>query len=507
MAVMKRRYWIATSFLAALLVLARGASAADEPQPAADRGKDVHEMSPEARILPGTPGAESFGAQPSYTEPYDANAQLAIFGSKHMDRTAFPPIDLGLQLYERGAYSPRPTWLGAKNPIMSAFMAYGDLRVAGADYDNGVAANGKTRQSVVAARLNLDMDWALTSTERIHAFVRPLDKNGSFTRFQVSGGAADKFVHDFNFNLKTLFFEGDLGAMAAGLTGKTNLHDVPIALGRVPIATQNGIWIEDAFDGLAVGLLTAKNSPTLDISNMDLTFFAGFNKVTTAAVAGNDKTNLFGLAGFADALRGYVEAGYGFVAADNHDLSYHNVTAAFSKRYRGVVSNSVRLIGNFGQKGIAGQPKTADGLLVLLENSLITRQPSVLVPYFNLFAGFKSPQSLARAGDSGGVLRNTGINFESDGLTGYPTLDASAHDSYGGAVGVEYLFNLDRQIVVEGAVVDRRDTQVLGNQYALGARYQHPISNAWIVRLDAMKGWRQGQKDIYGARVEIRRKF
>ena len=47
----------------------------------------------------------------------------------------------------------------------------------------------------------------------------------------------------------------------------------------------------------------------------------------------------------------------------------------------------------------------------------------------------------------------------------------------------------------------------LGSEYALGARYQHPISNAWLVRLDAMRGWRQGQKDVYGARVEIRRKF
>ena len=107
-----------------------------------------------------------------------------------MNKTAKPPVELGLRLYDRGAYEPRPTWLGEKNPINFHFMAYGDLRVAAAYYDNGVAAaNGKTEQSVVAARLNLDMDLALTATERIHAFVRPLDKNGSFTRYQISGGA------------------------------------------------------------------------------------------------------------------------------------------------------------------------------------------------------------------------------------------------------------------------------------------------------------------------------
>jgi hypothetical protein len=514
---MKSKAWTVNPLLAGLLVLVLGVPCAvaaddDQTQAAAAGEKKAPEMSPEARILPGTPGADSFGPEPEYPQPYDAQAQLDIYGGKHMNPTAFPPIDLGLQLYERGAYEPRPTWLGGKNPIMSAFMAYGDVRVAAADYDNGIPANGKSEHSVVAARLNLDMDWALTATERIHAFARPLDKNGLFTRYEFGNGAQDKFTDEFNFNLKTLFFEGDLGAMAAGLSGRTNHYDVPIAVGRVPIATQNGIWIDDAFDGLAVGLVSAKNSPRHDISNMDLTFFAGFNNVATAAVPGNTNSNVFGLAGFADARKGYVEWGYGYVDAQDGDLSYHNVTAAFSRRYKGRLSNSVRLIGNFGQQGDPGQAKTADGVLVLVENSLTPKylpwgNQLNFVPYFNVFAGFKSPQSLARAADAGGVLKNTGINFETDGLTGYPTLDATAHDSYGGAFGLEYLFSLDRQIVVEGAVVERRSNSLLGNQYALGARYQHPFTHTTILRLDAMRGWRQGLKDVYGVRVEIRRKI
>jgi len=517
---MKSKAWTVNPLLAALLMLALGlpciAAAADDQAPAAAAGeneKKPPDMSSEARLLPGTPGPDSFGPEPVYPEPYDAQAQLDVYGAKHMNPTAFPPIDLGLQLYERGAYGPRPTWLGAKNPTMSAFMAYGDVRVAAADYDNGVAgANCKTEHSQVAARLNLDMDWTFTNTERIHAFVRPLDKNGLFTRYEFGHGAEDKFTDELNFNLKTLFFEGDLGTVYAGLSNRSNRRDVPFAIGRVPIATQNGIWIDAAFDGLAVGLVTAKNSPAHDISNMDLTFFAGFNNVTTAAVPGNTNSNVFGLAGFADARKGYIEWGYGYVDAQDSDLSYHNLTAAFSRRYKGRLSNSIRLIGNFGQQGDPGQSKTADGLLVLVENSLTPKylpwgNQLNFVPYFNLFAGFKSPQSLARAADAGGVLKNTGINFETDGLTGYPTLDATAHDSYGGAIGLEYLFSLDRQIVVEGAVVERRSDNPSGDQYAIGARYQHPFTNTTILRLDAMRGWRQGLKDIYGVRVEIRRKI
>jgi hypothetical protein len=473
-----------------------------------------HLMSQGATLLPGPTDPRAFKSDPCYLDPYDPAAELGIYTGRQMIDRPRPPVELGIRLYDRGAYTPRPTWLGAKNPIGFHFMSYGDFRVAAAMNDNGVAAiNGKTGQSTLAARLNVDMDLALTATERIHAFARPIDKNGSFTRYQINGGVKDEFIHELDFNLDTLFFEGDIGAMRQGLTGDTNPIDLPMALGRVPIVTQNGVWIEDAIDGGAFSI-TAKSSARHDISNMDFTFFAGLNNVTTAADSGDNK--VFGMAGFADLRRGYLEYGYGYLAADTSGHSYHNVTAAFTKRYRDRLANSVRVIGNFGQKGVGGV-KTADGVLLLVENSLVPRRhfgfdvsafnPLNFVPYFNLFAGFNSPQSLARGADSGGVLRNTGLAFESDGLTGYPTLDNRAHDAYGGAVGVEYLFGLDRQIVLEVATVQPMDDNPLGAQHSIGARYQHPFTKTWILRLDAMKGWRQGLNDIYGVRVELRRKF
>jgi hypothetical protein len=498
-----------------LVALAVPCFAADDPctpKPLPASSPD-HDMSPEAKLLPGTPDPRDFKPDPCYTQPYDAKAELDVYSGRHMIDRPRPPVELGLRLYDRGAYTPRPTWLGAKNPIGFHFLSYGDFRVAGAYNDNGVAAvNGKTEQSTIAARLNMDMDAQFTATERIHAFVRPIDKNGSFTRYQINGGVKNKFVHELDFDIDTLFFEGDVGAMRQGLTGRTNSMDMPIAVGRVPIITQNGVWIEDAIDGAAFSI-TAKNNPRLDISNMDLTFFAALNNVTTPADTTN-KSRVFGMAGFADLLRGYLEYGYGYLDAETSGHSYHNLTVAFSKRYHDHIANSVRLIGNFGQKGVGGV-KTADGVLLLVENSLVptrhfawsTVNPLNFVPYLNLFAGFKSPQSLARGGDSGGVLRNTGLAFESDGLTGYPTLDARAQDSYGGAIGVEYLFQLDRQIVFEAATVQRRGNSVLGSEHSIGARYQHPFTKVWILRLDAMKGWRQGRKDVFGARIEFRRKF
>src|SRR5688500_7559307 len=197
---MNAKAWIAALLFVVILV---PCAIADEAKPP--------EMSPEAKLIELGDTKGWFKPDPDYTDQkYDADAQLAIYNGKRMNKTANPPVELGIRLYDRGAYTPRPTWLGEKNPINFHFMAYGDLRIAGAYYDNGVAdSSGETERAVVAARLNLDMDLAITATERIHAFVRPLDKNGSFTRYQIKGGDEDEFIDEFDFKLDTLFFEGD----------------------------------------------------------------------------------------------------------------------------------------------------------------------------------------------------------------------------------------------------------------------------------------------------------
>src|SRR5438128_3406251 len=349
---MNRKSSTANPLLVGLLLMAAGLPCAFAQAAADDSQK--HYMSPEAKLLPGPPAEGSFIPDPKYPDSYDAQAQIDIYDKKHMNPnpTGVPAVELGIRMYDHGAYTPRPTWLfGAKDPVHFGFMSYGDLRVAGDSYDNGSGG-----QSTIAARLNLDMDLALTSTERIHAFTRPLDKNGSFTRYDINGAAKDKFVHNFDFDLDTLFFEGDLGAITGGWRGKPSKFDLPIAFGRMPFVTQNGVWIEDAFDGAAFSI-TAKNIPSLDVSNTDLTFFGGWAQLTTAAAPGS-KNGVFGLAGFADARKGYIEYGYGYVNADDSNLSYHNVTAAFSRRYKGRLSNSIRVIGNFGQQGDPGNEKT-----------------------------------------------------------------------------------------------------------------------------------------------------
>ena len=46
-----------------------------------------------------------------------------------------------------------------------------------------------------------------------------------------------------------------------------------------------------------------------------------------------------------------------------------------------------------------------------------------------------------------------------------------------------------------------------GDQYGLGFRYQLPLSNSVILRVDGMQGFLRNADDNRGLRVEMRHKF
>lgn len=461
-------------------------------------------VDPRTRLVPGNDAV--FKRDPVYDDTYNAEEQLYIYGGKHPDITARPLIELGRELYQYGPLKPGIDLFGKKNLVFPQFFVFGDWRTAVAYNDNGANEKG-----LFATKLNLDVDLRITATERIHAFFTPFDRNGQFTRFEFAGNNRNSDIV-LNPLPGALFFEGDLARIISGFSDTDNKYDIPFTFGLIPLITQNGIWLQDAFNGFAF-TIPARNSPNLDISNMDLTFFAGFDQVTTRAIGNDHSADVFGIAGFVETRQGYLEFGYGYTLGrkDFDDLSYHNFTVAFTRRYFDTISNSVRVVVNVGQEPDRGHARTADGAIILIENSLITPKPLTLVPYLNLFAGFNKPQSLARAAGAGGILVNTGLSFETDGLTGFPKLDDSGHDTYGGALGLEYLFAFDQQIVFELAGLntfgDEKDRFAKGYQLAFGIRYQRPLNNAWILRADLIAATRESEDDLLGVRLELRRKF
>jgi hypothetical protein len=448
-----------------------------------------------------------FRSDPQYEAHYDAKMQVDIYGAKRAVEPPRPPVELGRQQYTSGIYDESSTLLGKKNPLLPGLAIYGDWRTAVA-YNNN---NGKDIAQI-ATRLNVDVDFKISATERMHAFFTPLQKNNKFTRFEFAGDDADgTFNDEFDPEPQTLFLEGDFGSLYSGFSGEEASFDLPFAIGLFPLFLQNGIWANDAILGAAV-TLPAKNSAALQLSNFDITFFAAFDNVDNDGIIGTDAddnnvANLYGVTAFIDAFNGYVEAGYGLIQGrDEQDgLLTHFLTAAYTRRYYNTLSNSTRVFVNFGE-----DPEgESDGVAIISENSLITGLPSTLLPYANFFIGFGNPQPLVD-GFNAGILKNVGINFETDALTGYPKLDDTGSNAWGGAIGLQYLFDLDQQLVFEVATVQPFNDDDIGAedaQYGFGVRYQIPIDRAWLFRADATYQILEGEEDNFGIRTEIRRKF
>ena len=479
------------------------------PYSAAPMAADPYCVAPGAMsgmgVRPVTFSPESFLQTPLSTAPYDPAEELATYRQKYAVPLQRPWVEFWRPFYTPGMYPPANDFFGTTNLLFPHFYVYGDYRT-GVGVNRNQAGNARSW----AHRLNLDMDLGLTATERIHGFMGPLDKNNQFTRLDFSDNAEFEFETDATFD--TLYFEGDMGAIAGGLGGIDSPYDLPFTFGLVPLLYQNGIWMEDAVLGAAVAL-PARHSRELHWSNFDATFFAVGDQLTSDAFAGsNSAAEALGTAWFIDAYDGYIELDYAYVHDDvGQQRSYNNFAVAYTRRYLMHLSNSVRFLTNFGQDLPAAE-RTADGYLIMVENSLISSSPNTFVPYCNLWYGSGRPQSVARAAGSGGILRNTGINFETDGLTGYPTLDPTAANTYGAALGLNILgANFRDQLVVEGAALGSYGSsnfkRVAGDQYAVGVRYQRPLSHRWLFRTDSMFGFLRNEQDIFGNRIEFRWKF
>jgi hypothetical protein len=447
-----------------------------------------------------------FRPGPQYDKAWDAKAQVDVYGAKTEVDPPRPPVELGRKQYTSGSYDASSTVLGQLNPLLPGLAIYGDWRTA-------VAYNSNNGNDIaqIATRLNIDVDFKITGTERVHAFFAPIQKgNAAFTRFEFGGGDGNgRFNGEFDLNPQTLFFEGDFGSLYSGFTGRESKFDLPFTAGLFPLFLQNGIWANDAILGGAVSF-PAKNSAALGLANFDVTVFAGFDNVDNKGIVGadNNNANIFGATTFIDAFSGYIEAGYGLIqGVDQRDGQLTNfVTASYTRRYAILLSNSTRLFANFGNGD------RDEGVAIISENSFVTRLPSTLIPYANFFVGTGNPQPLVD-GNGAGILKNVGINFETDALTGYPKLNDTASNAWGGALGLQYLFNLDQQLIFEVATVQPFGDAIIGvgatdPQYGFGVRYQIPINKAWLFRADATYQIIEGRaEDNFGIRAEVRRKF
>jgi hypothetical protein len=382
------------------------------------------------------------------------------------------------------------------------FMLFGTLRTGLNSLDIG-----DDQLTEWANRFDLFGNLYLTFTERILIGFRPLDRDGRFTGVTFAPEELDNgFEDEFNFELTTLFFEGEFGEIFPNLD-KNDKHglDFGFSVGRQIISFQEGMLINDIID--AVGI-TKINWKSLSSVNFRWTLLYGWNQLNRANLPNDDNSSsLIGLFTETDWRKSTVAFDIAFVNAN--DITGDGLYMGLSAVQRmGKYNTAFRVLGSvaIGDETI----HNSSGALLFSEISWTPHGNHNLV-YVNGFLGIDNFRSASRDPTTGGPLGRTGILFAAVGLGRFgAALSNDASESFGGSLGYQMFFAHTRQqLILE--LGGRYATNDFGQRaIAGGARYQIAVGRRWVLRFDGFTSFQKGRDALFmddevrfGGRFEI----
>lgn len=401
------------------------------------------------------------------------------------------------------------------------FLIFGTYRTALQTFDDG-----DTKFAEWANRLDIFMEVRLTGTERLVVGLRPLDQDGRFTSFNLQPKADNDWQEEFNTEITTLFFEGEIAELFPKLdVDDFKPLDLGFAVGRQPLVIQEGMLINDPIVD-AVGIVRNALLPA-GTSNLRLTFQYAWDEINRGNnFRGNnieDKTaQLWGLFTQLDTKLSTI----------NLDLAYVDSRVTGDGFYAGLsavqrighLNTSFRALGSFPTSGeVDPEPATEEeegrdprevaqnsrGYLFFGEVSWTPPHTHDLL-YFNTFFGIDRFSSAARDPVTGGPLGRTGILFEAIGLGRYGSpLSNQADDAYGFSVGYQRLLDKEGRRQLVGELGGRKETRGDAKGAAgLAVRYQEAFGKQTVMQLDAFVAAEEQESSVsYGARIEFRFAF
>lgn len=374
---------------------------------------------------------------------------------------------------------------------------FGTLRTAFQSFDNGVDP-GITE---LASRFDLFANLQLTGTEKLIVGVRPLDRNRvtEFTRYVFS--PENSFRDETNFDIRTLFFEGDIGSLFPFLDPKgTKPIDLGFSVGRQPLVFQDGILINDTVD--AVGIVR-NNIHLPGVSNLRATVVYGWGELDSNRP--DPDATMIGVFLAADLPVSTVELDGIYVKDDGqgNDGSFH--FGVSSTQRLGELNTTFR-----ANASIAEDEDTvgvSDGVLLSAELSYTPHGSDDNI-YLNLFWAIDNYTQAGREPVVGGPLATFGILFASVGLSNYLSeLSSRANEVAGGALGYQAFWDNHRKNIVF-EVAGRFDTSGKGNDdIAVGIQYQHKLTERLLWQIDTFYTFQDGRDDAFGGRTELLYQF
>lgn len=248
---------------------------------------------------------------------------------------------------------PRLKWPGPNGYVWEPrFVGYGSLEM----FAFALEQNNR-RQDVIGAQLRLDLDLALTSTERFHVQHRPLGREntgGSYYQFSNPEG----YVDNSTATPDRYWFEGELHSIFGAYLDPFKALDYNIVAGKFPFALHNSLLMNDEFLGVALSKNTIYAG---NLSNLNVQAFYGFNDVDAF---GPSNGQVLGTHLSIDYRKRFYEATYAFAQHDFDSSRDSHFAAVSGTRFFGPLAFTARGLFKWGDEGGRG-----DGQLLVLESN------------------------------------------------------------------------------------------------------------------------------------------
>lgn len=386
-----------------------------------------------------------------------------------------------------------------------ALWVWGEMRTG---YNYIDVRNAPTVDEV-ASRLDLFAQLNLTGTERILLGVRPLDEErGAIRRFSSYDFQDDRRIGGENFDVQTLFFEGDFGEIFPNLDPyDIEALDYGFSIGRQPMSFQQGLLInEDMIDAATVTRNTLNGHGNL---NLRMTGVYGWNRIHRNNNVPDDNAQLIGLFTESDYRWATVNADVAFVSSGSEmlrdSLAFGLSAIRRIQGYHNIYNSSAHVLGSFATEGETAA--SGDGLLLFHQLSWTPHCSGDLI-YLNAFWAIDQFTSPARGTLMGGPLGQVGILYSAAGLGRYgAALSNEASSAAGASLGYQFFFDETRQQMI-WEVGGRSDTNGIDRAaIATALQYQRAIGQHWIFLVNGFVSKREEQGVIPGGRLEVLYRF
>jgi hypothetical protein len=399
-----------------------------------------------------------------------------------------------------------------------SLWVFGTLRTALQSIDNGAG----DRITEWANRFDFFSNLQLTGTEKLVLGIRPLDKNrpGEFSGYRFEPEDDDGFKDFTNANIRTLFFEGDLGSLFPNFDkpGQSWL-DFGFTVGRQPLIFQDGILLNDTQDALGI----VRNNVRLPgVSNLRVSALWGWGSVSRGAtgVAGtedDDEPQSFGLFTNWDSSFSTYNLDFVYVA-DNEGPDGDGVYGGLSVAQRlGRYSATWRVNGSYAVD--EETELVTDGALFSTEFSWTPHGSDDTVWINPFFSIGTFTQAGREPVDGGGPLAPLGILFASPNIGAFGSeLDNKANDVAGGAIGYQAFWN-DHWTNLGLEIAGRKDLgleddiqQSFDWQVGVGFQAQQKVTQQSLVQLEGFYVRQDAEvgdidDNAYGGRLEFLYQF